>query len=150
TLIVCINGNEAPDWREEADFLRALRRVGPVVVVDPRGVGPLKVGLTVRGHGYSDPIVGVEANIAYNAFLVGRTLLGLRAADVAAAARQLAGATRSRRVILCGRRDAAVVACLTAAVEPAVQGVAVEEMLLSVMPLFSAEGYPLNAASILP
>jgi hypothetical protein len=55
-----------------------------------------------------------------------------------------------RRVILCGRRDAAVVACLTAAVEPAVQGVAAEEMVLSLMPLFSAEGYPLNAASILP
>ena len=34
--------------------------------------------------------------------------------------------------------------------EPAIQGVATEEMLLSFLPLFSAEGRPINAASILP
>jgi hypothetical protein len=49
-------------------------------------------------------------------------------------------------VILCGRRDADVVACFTAAVEPAVQGVAVEEMLLNVMPWFAAKGYLETAA----
>jgi dienelactone hydrolase len=150
-LVICINGNETPDWREEAGFLHALVRAGhAVVVVDSRGVGPLRVGLAVKGHRYTDPISSVEANLAYNAFLVGRTLLGLRVEDVAAAARQLAVSRKPRRVILCGRRDAAVVACLTAAVEPAVQGVAAEEMLLSVIPLFGEEGYPLNAASILP
>jgi hypothetical protein len=53
-------------------------------------------------------------------------------------------------VVLCGRRDAALVASFTAAVEPMVHGIAVEEMLLGVMPLFSVEGYPFNAASILP
>jgi hypothetical protein len=46
------------------------------------GVGPFTVGLTVRGHEYTSPIVGVAANIAYNAFLAGRTLLGLRVGDV--------------------------------------------------------------------
>jgi hypothetical protein len=43
------------------------------------GVGPFTVGLTVRGNEYTFRIVGIEANIAYNAFLVCRTLLGLRA-----------------------------------------------------------------------
>ena len=121
-----------------------------MAVVDPRGVGPLRPSLTIRGHGYTDPIVGVEANIAYNAFLVGRTLLGLRVADVSAAIRQLAAEKPPRRMILCGRRDAALVACCAAAVEPAVGGVAAEEMLRSVLPLFNAQGYPLNASCILP
>ena len=40
TLVVCVNGNETPDWREERAFLDALTRAGhAVAVVDPRGVG---------------------------------------------------------------------------------------------------------------
>ena len=38
----------------------------------------------VPGHDYADPLCGVEENLAYNAFLVGRTLLGMRVADVLA------------------------------------------------------------------
>ena len=53
-------------------------------------------------------------------------------------------------MIVCGRRDAALVACLAAAVEPAIDRVACEEMVLSFRSLFSAEGFPINAASILP
>jgi hypothetical protein len=52
--------------------------------------------------------------------------------------------------LLCGRRDAALVACLAAAVEPTIQAVAVEQMPLSYWPLFGAEGQAINAASILP
>jgi hypothetical protein len=53
-------------------------------------------------------------------------------------------------VALCGRRDAALVACLAAAVEPSVAQVAAEEMPLSFLPLFAADARPINAASILP
>jgi hypothetical protein len=42
------------------------------------------------------------------------------------------------------------VACLAAAVEVSVGGVAAEELLLSFLPLFAAEGRPINSASILP
>ncbi len=41
-------------------------------------------------------------------------------------------------------------ACLAAAVDPAIDRVACEDMLLSFRPLFTAEGFPINAASILP
>ena len=44
----------------------------------------------------------------------------------------------------------ALVACLAAAVEPAIQQVAVEELPFSVLPLFAANGVAINAASILP
>ena len=151
TLIICINGNESRDWQEEKDLLRTLTERGDAVaVIDPRGVGRQRPKLTVQGHDYADPLAGVEENIAYNAFLVGRSLLGLRVADVLAALPKLTAKTKPRRVVLCGRRDAALVACLAAAVEPKISGVATEELLLSFLPLFAAEGRPINAASILP
>src|SRR5205807_8316760 len=54
-LIVCINGNEAPDWRQEEALLDALSRRGcAVAVVDPRGVGPLRPRREVRGQAYED------------------------------------------------------------------------------------------------
>jgi hypothetical protein len=77
-------------------------------------------------------------------------LLGLRVSDVLAAVRRLVAQAGPQRVILCARRDAALVACFAAAVEPAIQGVATEEMLQSFLPLFSAPGYPINASNILP
>jgi hypothetical protein len=121
-----------------------------VAVVDPRGVGKLRPPLQVKGHDYADPLVGVEENIAYNAFLVGKSLLGMRVADVLAALARVKETMKPGRVILCGRRDAALVACLAAAVSKDVEAVAVEDMALSFLPLFDAAGQAVNAASILP
>jgi hypothetical protein len=150
TVVACVNGNEAKPWQEEKEFLRALERSGlAVVVIDPRGVGALRPKLAVYGHDYADPLSGVEENVAYNAFLVGKSLLGMRVADVSAAIKKLSG-TPLARVVLCGRGDAALVACLTAAVDPAVTRLAVEGLLLSFVPLFDGVGRLFNAASILP
>ena len=93
---------------------------------------------------------GVEENIAYNAFLVGKSLLGMRVTDVIAGFQKLHARWRPERFVVCGRRDAAVVALLAAAVEPLITHVAVEEMLLSFRSLFSAQGTPISAASVLP
>ncbi len=57
---------------------------------------------------------------------------------------------RPARVVVCGRADAALVACLAAAIDPAVTHLAVEGLPLSFRPLFDAAGRPINAASILP
>jgi hypothetical protein len=92
----------------------------------------------------------VEENLAYNAFLVGKSLLGMRVTDVQAAVRKLAAHTKRSRVVLCGRRDAALVACLTAAIEPSVTHVAVERMPLTYRWYFDPVGRPINAASVLP
>src|SRR5205823_14045569 len=108
TLVICVNGNESRPWQEEKAFLQALAKRGhAVVVVDPRGVGSLRPKLSVKGHDHADPLVGVEENLAYNAFLVGKSLLGMRVTDVQAAVRKLAAQTKRPRIILCGRRDAA-------------------------------------------
>jgi cephalosporin-C deacetylase-like acetyl esterase len=151
TTILLINGNEARDWREEAAFVRALVERGHAVfVVDPRGAGRSRVALSPRWHDYADPLSGVEENIAYNAFLVGKSLVGMRVTDVIAAVRQLRAKLKPERVVVCGRRDAAFVAALATATEPSITHVAAEELRLSFRSLFSAEGTAINAASILP
>jgi dienelactone hydrolase len=149
--VLCINGVEAQDWRLEKDFLQGLRRERfRVSVIDPRGVGRMRPALEVKGHEYADPLAGVEENIAYNTFLVGKSLLGMRVSDVLAAVTQLRAKTNEGAIVLCGRRDSALTACLASALEGAVSRVAVEEMLLSYWPLFEARGRPINAASVVP
>jgi cephalosporin-C deacetylase-like acetyl esterase len=149
--LLCINGVGTADWRQKKEFLQALRRQGfAVSVLDPRGVGRLRPALEVKGHDYGDALEGVEENIAYNAFLVGKSLLGMRVTDVLAAIAELKRKGKGANIVLCGRRDAALVACLAAALEPEIKKVAVEAMLLSYWPLFEARGLPINAAQILP
>jgi cephalosporin-C deacetylase-like acetyl esterase len=151
TLLLCINGNETASWQRQKEFLAALVRAGhAVTVMDPRGVGKLRPNLEVKGHDYGDPLSGVEENIAYNAFLVGKSLLGMRVADVLAAVSQFRAKWKPRRVVLCGRRDAALVACFAACLEPAIERVATENMRVSYWSLFEPVGRSINAASVLP
>ena len=152
-LVLLINGNEAPGWGRERGLLGALAGRGYAVkTLDPRGVGSLRVALGSRGDRYADPLSGVEENLAYNALLVGESLLAMRVADVLAAVARLARAPApgGRPIVLCGRRDSALVALLAAAIEPRIARVAVEDSMLSLMPLFEAGGTAINAASILP
>jgi cephalosporin-C deacetylase-like acetyl esterase len=150
-LVLCLNGNEAPDWGTEEGLMAALMKRGfAVKTLDPRGVGRLRVALQSRGDRYADPLSGVEENLAYNAFLVGESLLGMRVADVLAAVAEVASGAGRRPIVLCGRRDAALVACLAAALEPRIDRLAVEDAMLSLWPLFEGEGQAVNAASVLP
>jgi hypothetical protein len=150
-LVVGINGNEAPDWREAENLFQALKRAGhAVAIVDPRGVGRRRANLSVAGHSYTNPISSVEANIAYNAFLVGQSLLSLRVADVLAAVQLLKRDRKPSRIILCGRHDAAIVACLVAAIDKNIERVAAEALVLGYMPLFAPQGLPVSAANIVP
>lgn len=151
TLVLCVNGNESRPWQEEKAFLQALEKRGhAVIVVDPRGVGSLRPKLNVKGHDYADPLHGVEENLAYNAFLIGKSLLGMRVTDVRSAVRKLAARKKWSRIVLCGRRDASLVAGLTAAIEPSITHVAVEQMPLTYRWYFDPVGRPINAASVLP
>ena len=150
-LVILINGNDSPDWREDEVLLRSLKREGhAVAVVDPRGVGSRRAKLSARGRPYTDPISSVEANIAYNAFLLGQTVLGMRVADVLAAVKTLVRDLSPKHVVIQGRKDAALVACFAAAIDTTIHEVILENMLTSYLPLFSAEGLPLNASSIPP
>jgi pimeloyl-ACP methyl ester carboxylesterase len=149
--VICINGNETDDWRNEARFLEGLVKRGhAVAVVDPRGVASRRSKLRARGYAYTDPLGGVEANLAYNAFLVGKSLLGMRVTDVLVAVRKVRERTGPLRIVVCGRRDAALAACLAAAVEPTIDLIATEEMIQSFSSFFNTDGAVLSAASIVP
>jgi hypothetical protein len=155
TLVVCVSGNEGDDWRDwpEKDvFLEALKNYGAaILVVDPRLAGERRHEAKMSSwHEYTNPLCGIEENLAYNAFLIGRTLLGMRVADVLAAVKQTVAQIKPGRVVLCGRRDAALTALFAAAVEPQISGVAVEKMRGSFESLFQPGGQPINAASIVP
>jgi cephalosporin-C deacetylase-like acetyl esterase len=151
TVVVCVNGNESRDWREETEWMRSVERQGhAITVVDPRGVGPTRPPSFAKAPRYADPLSGPEENIAYNAFLVGRSLLGMRVLDVLAVIARIGERAERGQIVVCGRRDAALVACLAAAVSPRIDRVACEDMLLSFRTLFSVKGFPINAASILP
>lgn len=149
-LILFVNGNESQPWQKETQLMQKLKDLGrTVAVVDPRGVGTLRVKKNIKGHDYADPLTGVEENLAYNAFLVGKSLVGMRVADVQAAVGTMANEQRSR-IVLCGRGDAALVVCLVAAIEPRVTHVAIQQMPLTFRHYFSPNGQPVNAASIVP
>ncbi|HJZ53853.1 MAG TPA: acetylxylan esterase [Gemmataceae bacterium] len=150
TLVVCVNGNESRGWQEEKELLRELGKRHAVMVVDPRGVGPLRPALEVKGHDYADPLCGVEENVAYNAFLVGKSLLGMRVTDVLSAVRKQVEKAKPSRVVLCGRADAALVVCLAAAIEKDIAAVAAEGLPLSFWHFFDPIGKTINAASVLP
>jgi len=151
TVLLLVSGNESSDWREQSEALPALAgATRHVAIVEPRGVGSLRPPRQVKGKDYADPLVGVEENIAYNAMLAGRSLLGIRVADVIRAVERQLEIGRPRRIVLVGRRDAALVVALAAAVEPRITHVAVGGLPANFRSLFDAQPTPINAASILP
>ncbi len=150
-LVLCVAGNESGNWRDERGLLSAIAKTGAAVdILEPRLVGRRRSRQTISGHEYADLLCGVEANLAYNAFLVGQSLVGLRVADVLAATDKLVGGEDPPPIVLCGRRDAALVCLLAAAIDRRIAGVAVEECLASFAALFQIGGRPINAASIVP
>ncbi|HZZ72291.1 MAG TPA: acetylxylan esterase [Pirellulales bacterium] len=151
TLLIWVAGNDSPPVQEAASFVQAIKMSGHgFAVVEPCAVGSRQVWQSSAGLAKVDPLASVEADLAYNTFLVGRSVLSLRVADVLLACVRMIKEHEPRRLILCGRRDAALVALFAAAVEPRVTGLAVEEMLLSYAALLDPAGRPIQAAAILP
>jgi hypothetical protein len=149
-VVLCINGNESTEWRNERNFLASLGQAGyGIRIVDPRGVGKLRPSLKVKLD-YTDPLAGVEENLAYNAFLVGTSLLAMRVSDVLQVVHDITKQSPKTRIVLCGRCDAALIAVLAAALESNIQQVATEGLWLRFRDLFQPAVQPINAASILP
>ena len=151
-LVVLVNGNETRDWQEEKEFVAVLKDKGfAVVAVDPRGVGKLRPAITIRGNrAYSDPLESIEGNLAANAFLVGKSLAGMRVTDLRAALKELAATMHKTRVIVVGRKDGAMTATLTAAIDPTITDVAAEELPLTMRYYFDPVGHPICGASVVP
>ena len=105
---LCINGNEAPDSREEKSLLSALGRAGGRRPSSNRAAPAAEAAAGNCAHEYSDPLVGVEENIAYNALLVGKSLLAMRPRRTGSCARGCFTREHPDRLILIGRKDSAL------------------------------------------
>jgi len=81
---------------------------------------------------------------------VGKSLLAMRVCDVLSAVKTIGIKAKPRKLVVCGRKDAALATCLAALVEPAIDSLALEEMVLSFRAIFTEKPNTINAASILP
>ncbi len=95
---------KGPDFRPERDPLaRELARAGRVVLdFDPRGMGPQRTT-------WADFVPLEQANLSYDAFLLGESLPGLRTADVldALAFLRTRPSVDAARLAVCGIGNAA-------------------------------------------
>lgn len=148
-LIIFINGNENSDWREANDFVKQLHESGyGTVLLEPRGMGSRKRQDLNRNLNYTDPISSVEANIAYNASLVGQSLIGLRVADTLATINMMIREYNPSKILLCGSGDAALVGLFSAVLSPRISGLILDKMLLSYRKVISSEGFALSEANV--
>ena len=151
TLILFVNGNEAADWREAGAMVKRIHEQGyGTVLIEPRGMGRRRQpGLNSKLN-YTDPVSSIEANIAYNASLVGRSLLGMRVADLIKAIEMMIREYKPEKLLLCGSGDAALVALFAAGCEPRVAGVILENLLPSYEKALSLAGFALSEANLVP
>ncbi|MFM7315933.1 MAG: alpha/beta hydrolase family protein, partial [bacterium] len=109
-MIIFINGNEGSDWRNAIGFVKKLHENGfGTVLIEPRGMGSRKRPELNRNLNYTDPVSSIEANVGYNASLVGKSLIGLRVADTLAAIDMMTREYNPSKILLCGSGDAALV-----------------------------------------
>jgi len=146
------------DRQEEENgpaLFRTLARAGRLVAVaDVRGFGETWAPRNVRelSADYFHPRDGVDADFAYAAYFLGRSLLGMRvwdALNVAAYVRSRSDVD-SQRVTLVGRGWAGLVALFAAALDPAVGGASVEGAPATYAAIASAELYAQPVSLLLP
>lgn len=138
---------------DDSAIIERLARQGKLVVVsDVRGFGETKSARSIAGVGYFDARNGMDADFAYDAFFLGRPLLGMRVRDARAVIRwvEKRADVDARHVAIIGRAWAGVVALFTAALEPQVAEVAMDEVPVSFADIAQAELYQQPASLMLP
>jgi len=125
---------------------RRLARSGAVVLdLDGRGMGPME-------EVWLDFVPLIEGDLTYDAFLLGRTVLGMRVADVIRAVDLLAGmdAIDPGRIGLCGSGYGALLALLAACLDDRVGRVVEVAPLTSYSSLAWHRDYAWPANVVLP
>ena len=141
--------------QDSPDLLASLAQQGNLVAVaDVRGFGETWAPRDVREQGvnYFLPRDGTDADFAYAAFFLGRTLLGMRVGDALGVVRYLRARldVDPQRVALVGRGWAGVTALFAASVDSGISARAVEGIPVSYSALATAELYEQPAYILLP
>jgi len=145
------------DRSGEADTLTQFQNLAErgniVAVADVRGFGET-TSLEIPGAhiGYFDPRDGVDADLAYASFFLGRPLLGMRVRDARSVIRFLDTRPDVDRdhVSIVGKGWAGVVAMIAAALEKRVACAAVDGVPVSFAEIARAELYQQPVSLLLP
>jgi cephalosporin-C deacetylase-like acetyl esterase len=140
---------------DDPALYEALARAGRLVAVaDVRGFGETKSVQNVRDTPlpYFHSRGGMDADLTYASFLLGRPLLGLRVADALAVLQVLRARPDVARnqVVVAGRGWAALVAAFAGALDRETAGVAAEGAPASYAEVLKTDNYALPVSQMLP
>lgn len=147
-LILEPNGRNGP-WREGALYPQLAAAGVAVCAADVRGVGDLAPQFSPGAAGYAREHQN-EENYAWAALILGHSLLGQRAADIAALAQALAQAYPQASLVLAARARMTVPALCAAALEPRIGKLYLAQHLVSWRSLVESETYTNPLANLVP
>ncbi|HVP48843.1 MAG TPA: acetylxylan esterase [Bryobacteraceae bacterium] len=133
-------------------FERLAKKGRTVVIADVRGFGETKSPRNVpdKRMYYYHPRDGMDADYAYAALSLGRPLAGMRVQDALAVVRMARSLVKGSPLTLVGRGWAGLIALFCAAVEPAVDRLAIEGFLASYAEMVESEQYAQPASLVIP
>jgi cephalosporin-C deacetylase-like acetyl esterase len=136
----------------EGGLLERLTKAGFLVcAIDPRGLGETQYRIQSKVD-YFQPISGVETNMVYNSFLVGRPMLAMRIKDALRAVDLLnqRSDTDLSKIYVFGEGAGGVIAQFVAALDRRVSGVAVVNALLNYRQIVETGNYAIHVSLFLP
>jgi len=136
----------------EAGFLERLTKAGFLAcAIDVRGLGETQYRIQSKVD-YFEPISGVEANMVYNSFLIGKPMLAMRIKDALRAVDVLSRRSDAdpSKIFVLGEGGAGVMAQFVAALDRRVAGVAVVNALLNYRQIIETGNYAIHVNLFLP
>jgi cephalosporin-C deacetylase-like acetyl esterase len=142
---------KAPEARE-GGLLERLTKAGFLVcAIDPRGLGETQYQIQGKAD-YFQPISGVETNMTYNSFLVGRPMLAMRIKDALRAVDLLSQRPDANpsQIYVLGEDGGGIMAQFVAALDRRVAGVAAVNTLLNYRQIIETGNYAIHVSLFLP
>jgi hypothetical protein len=149
-LLLVLSPNGRNSGMGEGGLLAQLAGRGMAVCApDVRGIGDMEPGFSRGAAHYARPHQN-EESYAWASLMLGRSLLGQRAADLVAVARALLGAYPEARMVAAARNRLTVPALCAAALEPAITGLYLAGHLSSWRSLLESEDYTEPFVNFIP
>jgi hypothetical protein len=148
-LLLCEPGGRTRRWRE-GELCHQLAAAGFLVVAfDVRGVGDLSPEVGRGNPAYTRPRSHDEA-YAWGSLMLGKPMLGQRAADILAVRAAMAGYDGQRPVVLAASGHLAVPALLAAAVDAGIETTYLSAGLISWSSILAMDTYTEPLANFQP
>jgi cephalosporin-C deacetylase-like acetyl esterase len=136
----------------EGGLLERLTKAGFLVcAIDPRGIGEGQYQIQGKSD-YFQPVSGVETNMTYNSFLVGRPILAMRIKDALRAVDLLSQRSDAKpsQIYVLGENGGGIMAQFVAALDRRVAGAAAVNTLLNYRQIIETGNYAIHVNLFLP